>query len=132
MRSVAGISLRGASVFVARRKPGGSMGGKWEFPGGKLEAGESDRDAAIREFREEFNLEIAVGPAIGESSFCNCGKQYELVAMLVGFEGEPRSLHEHDQFRWVAGEALGKLDLADSDRSLLPFILPLLVSACIE
>jgi 8-oxo-dGTP diphosphatase len=127
MRSVAGISLRGASVFVARRKPGGSMGGRWEFPGGKLEAGESCQDAVIREFREEFELDIAVRQTIGESSFCNGGRQYEIIAALVGFHGEPRTLHEHDQYRWVAGEALGELDLADSDRSLLPFILPLLV-----
>jgi 8-oxo-dGTP diphosphatase len=129
MRSVAGISLRGVSVFVARRKPGGSMGGRWEFPGGKLEAGESYRDAVIREFREEFELEIVVGQAIGDSSFQNDGRRYELTAVLVDFDGEPGTLHEHDQYRWVAGEALGELDLADSDRSLLPFILPLLVPA---
>lgn len=129
MRSVAGISLRDASVFVAKRKPGGSMGGRWEFPGGKLEAGESYRDAVIREFREEFELDIEVGPTIGESSFRNDGRRYDLVAVLVGFDGEPGTLREHDQYRWVSGEALGDLDLADSDRSLLPFILPLLVIA---
>jgi 8-oxo-dGTP diphosphatase len=129
MRSVAGISLRGASVFVARRKPGGSMGGRWEFPGGKLEPGECDRDAAIREFREEFDLDIVVGRSIGESSFRNGGKQYELVAVLVDFDGDPPALHEHDTCRWVDRRTLGELEFADSDRSLLPFILPLLVPA---
>jgi len=128
MRSVAGISLRGDSVFVARRNPGGSMGGRWEFPGGKLEPGESDREAAIREFREEFELDVVVGQVIGESSFCNAGKQYELAAVLVEFDGEPRTLREHDQYRWTGAAELAGLDLADSDRSLLPFILPLLVS----
>jgi 8-oxo-dGTP diphosphatase len=129
MRSIAGIAIRGSAVFVARRKPGGSMGGRWEFPGGKLEPGETDRDAAVREYREEFELGIVVGQAIGASSFSNAGKVYELAAVLVGFDGEPMTLHEHDQYRWVGREALVELDLADSDRSLLPFILPLLVRA---
>jgi 8-oxo-dGTP diphosphatase len=105
------------------------MGGRWEFPGGKLEPGESAQEAAIREYREEFDLAIVVGRAIGESSFKNCGKEYELAAVLVSFDGEPMTLHEHDQYRWMSREDLRGLDLADSDRSLLPFILPLLVRA---
>jgi len=127
MRSIAGIAIRGCRVFVARRSAGGSMGGKWEFPGGKLEAGERDREAAIREFDEEFGLSVEVGSTIGESSFDNNGKHYELAAVLVTFYGEPSELREHDEVRWVNADALAALDLSDSDRSLVPFVLPLLV-----
>jgi 8-oxo-dGTP diphosphatase len=128
MRSIAGVAIRGSSVFVARRRSGGSMGGKWEFPGGKLEPGESDRTAAIREYREEFDVELEVGKAIGETSFANHGKTYELIALLVSFEGEPRRLQEHDEYLWVCADVLVNLDLADSDRSLLPWILPLIAT----
>ena len=103
------------------------MGGKWEFPGGKREPGESDADAAVREFDEEFGLAVRVGETIGQSSFENNGKRYELAAVLVSFDGEPAVLREHAEARWVDAEALVALDLSDSDRSLLPFVLPLLV-----
>jgi len=127
MRSVAGIAIRGNRVFVARRVAGGAMGGKWEFPGGKLESGEHAADAAIREFDEEFGLAIAVGTMIGQSTFQNNGKHYELVALLVSFDGEPPELREHDEVRWVTAAELRALDLSDSDRSLVPFTVPLLV-----
>jgi len=127
MRSVAGIAIRGELVFVARRRPGGAMGGKWEFPGGKREPGESDADAAVREFDEEFGLRVDAGATIGESSFENGGKRYGLAAILVTFAGEPAALREHDEVRWASAADLGSLDLSDSDRSLVPFITPLLV-----
>jgi len=103
------------------------MGGTWEFPGGKREPGELDSDAAIREFDEEFGVAVTVGNAIGQSSFENNGKRYELVALLVQFDGEPLELREHDEVRWVNEKELAALDLSDSDRSLVPFVLPLLV-----
>ncbi len=107
------------------------MGGKWEFPGGKGEPGESDQEAIAREFDEEFGLTVEVGATIGESSFENAGKRYALAALLVSFEGEPPVLREHEQVLWVDAEALSALDLSDSDRSLLPFVIPLL-GVCVE
>lgn len=127
MRSIAGIAVRGRTVFVARRGAGGDMGRKWEFPGGKLEAGETDAQAAVREFDEEFGLAISAGPVIGESTFSNKGNTYQLAAITVRFDGEPAVLREHDLYRWVDSDALSTLDLADSDRSLVRFVLPLLV-----
>ena len=103
------------------------MGGKWEFPGGKGEEGERDQDTALREFDEEFGLSILAGAVIGESSFANNGKTYELAAILVSFEGEPAFLREHMECRWVGAQEIADLDLADSDRSLLAIVLPLLV-----
>ena len=103
------------------------MGGKWEFPGGKLEPGEQDSDAAIREFDEEFGLAVSVGATIGSSAFQNNGKTYELAALLVSFSGEPLELREHDEVRWVGASELQSLDLSDSDRSLVHFVLPLLL-----
>lgn len=126
MRSVAGIAIRDGRVFVARRGPGGQMGGKWEFPGGKCETGETDAEAALREFDEEFGLAVRVGEPVGQSFFDNKGQRYELVALLVEFDGEPAVLVEHVEARWVGPQELDSLDLSDSDRSLLPFVLGLL------
>jgi len=105
MRSVAGVAIRGNRVFVARRVAGGAMGGKWEFPGGKLESGEHDADAAIREFDEEFGLAITVGATVGQSTFQNNGKHYELAALLVSFDGEPLELRAAGILKWINKDA---------------------------
>jgi len=111
---------------MARRAPGGEMGGKWEFPGGKCEPGETDGEAAVREFDEEFGLRVTVGATLGQASFEHGGKRYDLAALLVSFDGEPPVLSEHVEARWADAAELGLLDLSDSDRSLVPFVLPLL------
>ncbi len=120
--SVAGIALRNDLVFAARRKPGGSMGGKWEFPGGKLEIGESPEETLVREFREELGLGIRPGALLGESEFENGGVRFRLRAYRVDFEGEPAFLAEHEEVRWLTRADLEALDLAPSDRSLLRFL----------
>jgi len=126
MVSVAGVAVRGAKVFVARRRAGGRMGGRWEFPGGKVEPGESEAEALAREFDEEFGLRVRVGERLGLSSFENSGKRYQLAAYRILFAGEPLFLREHDEVAWLGLEGLDGLSLADSDRALLPFVEPLL------
>jgi 8-oxo-dGTP diphosphatase len=113
-------------VLVGRRKPGGALGGKWEFPGGKREPGESDEDALMREYDEEFGVPVTVGALLGESQFVNGDKRYGLSALLVELRTEPTDLREHDELRWLGAEELLAIDLAESDRALLPFVLPLL------
>ncbi|HOX13963.1 MAG TPA: (deoxy)nucleoside triphosphate pyrophosphohydrolase [Spirochaetia bacterium] len=120
--SVAGIALRNGLVFVARRRPGGSMGGKWEFPGGKLEPGETPEETLVREFREELGLEVRPGALLGESEFENEGVRFRLRAYRVEFDGEPSFLAEHQDVRWLSRTELEDLDLAPSDRSLLRFL----------
>lgn len=125
-RSVAGIAIRDGLVLVARRLPGGEMGGTWEFPGGKLEPGEDDNQALVREFEEEFGLAVHVGKKLGQTWFEHSGKRYDLSAIEVGFESGPLELREHSEARWTGAAELSTLNLSDSDRSLLPFVLPLL------
>jgi 8-oxo-dGTP diphosphatase len=123
-RSVAGIAVKGGALFIARRKSGGDLGGKWEFPGGKVEEGENDRAALLREYREEFGLDIETGPLLASSSFEHKDNTFSLNAYRVFFEGgEPGSricLEEHTEWRWAALEDIEKMDFADSDRGLFP------------
>ena len=121
-RSVAGIARRDGLVLVGRRKPGGELGGKWEFPGGKVEPGESAEDALRREYLEELGVPVAVGERLGSSEFSTRGRRFGLEAWAVTLEG-PVAIHpEHDELRWVEPAALASLDLAESDRTLLPFV----------
>jgi 8-oxo-dGTP diphosphatase len=125
-RSVAGIAIKDGLALVARRLPGGEMGGTWEFPGGKLESGEDDEQALKREFDEEFGVAVKVGKKLGQSRFEHSGKQYELSAVMIDLEQGPLELREHSELRWVGSTEIADLRLTDSDRSLLPFVLHLL------
>ena len=67
--SIACIALLNGKILVAHRNPTGQMGGRWEFPGGKVEPGETDKEAVVREINEEFGINVEVGEKIAEASF---------------------------------------------------------------
>ena len=126
-RSVAGILLKGSKVLIARRSEGESFSHFWEFPGGKVEAGESDEDALRREFKEELDLPIQAIRLIGEVQFPHRGLPRILAAWLVDADGEfaPRMIvHEH--LDWVGVADLPGLTLVDSDRKLVDMVARLL------
>ncbi len=122
--SVAGIMRRASSFFIARRLPGGDLGGKWEFPGGKVEAGESEEAALAREIREEFGAEARVGAFLAESSFRHSGREYRLRAYEASFDAASLELREHSEWRWATREEISALDFAESDSMALA-LLPL-------
>ncbi len=126
-RSVAGILIHGGKVFVAKRGPQGSFGGCWEFPGGKVEAGESDEAALAREFEEEFRLPVSARSLLGEIVFPHRGVDRILAAWLIDLEPYVRPrLIEHEEISWADASTLEQLRLVDSDRRMLEFVLPVL------
>ncbi|MDR1419180.1 MAG: NUDIX domain-containing protein [Treponema sp.] len=120
--SVAGIARRGNLIFIARRGEGGDVGGKWEFPGGKVEEGESDGEALVREFGEEFSAAVTVGPFLGSAVFTHRGTERTLRAYEVRFEGAAFILREHTEWRWADLDEIKKLDFAGSDQKLFGFL----------
>ncbi len=123
-RSVAGIAHQGGLFFIARRKADATeMSLRWEFPGGKVEAGESDERALEREFIEEFSAHIKVLHFLGESVFVHRGTSRALAAWEIDLVPESiRVLEEHSEVAWMPFDLIAELDLADSDKSLLPII----------
>jgi len=119
---VVGVAvIREGRVLAALRA--GPDGG-WEFPGGKVEPGETDEQAAVRELREELALEIAPGASLGPAQ--PIGDKYLLrvyAATLVS--GEP-VLHEHSAIRWIGAAELTELDWLPPDRPFLPVVRELL------
>jgi 8-oxo-dGTP diphosphatase len=122
MVSIAGIATKGGELFIARRVPGGEMGGKWEFPGGKLEDGESCREAVVREFLEEFGVRVTCGEFIGESNFMHKGIERRLKAYHISFSDDNFTLTAHSEWRWADAVGIRALDFTPSDLALLPFI----------
>ena len=118
-RSVAGIATENSRFFIARRIPGGAMSEKWEFPGGKVENGESDADTLRREYREEFGVDVTVGDLLASAVFEHTG-QRQLCAYRVAFVSMQFTLTEHTTWRWATLEEIKALDFVDSDQKLLP------------
>jgi 8-oxo-dGTP diphosphatase len=122
-RSVAGICVRDGKVFVAKRGPSGSCGGLWEFPGGKVEPGESDEAALSREFQEEFGVEATPRRLLGETRFAHGGAVRALAAWLIEFPASARrELREHVESAWVTPDEMEGLELVNSDRKLIKFV----------
>jgi 8-oxo-dGTP diphosphatase len=99
-----------------------SQAGLWEFPGGKVEAQESPRDALVREVREELGLEIEVGSWLGRGESIVGAREIVLdVFAARRVEGVPVA-REHAQLRWIGSGDIHGLDWPEADRPILPFL----------
>jgi len=112
---VVGVAiLRAGRVLAARRSDGG-----WEFPGGKVEPGESPEQAAVREVDEELSCTVELTGWLEPEVEIREGLLLRVAtARLAGGEPVPRP-GEHDAIRWVAPAELGTLDWLPADR---PFV----------
>ncbi len=115
--------VREGLVLCARRAMTKQLGGKWEFPGGKLERGETHEQALVREIHEELGCAIRVGREV-----CTTDNTYEfgtvrLVTFLCELEpGEEPHCLEHMELRWVAPVDMPSLDWAPADRDAVAAI----------
>ena len=116
--SLCGVVVEAGRYLVARRNPGGSQGGKWEFPGGKQELGESPQQALIREFAEELAIPVEVGHRLYVGSFTNGTKTYRLEAWETTLLSREFKLIEHQELRWVLPDEMLRLALSNSDRQV--------------
>lgn len=111
---VAAAIARDGRYLVARRTRPADVAGRWEFPGGKVEPGETEAQALAREIREELGVEIAVGDRIpGEWPLRDELVLQLYLATLV--TGEPVPLEQHDEIRWVAPSEFDSVDWLPSD-----------------
>jgi 8-oxo-dGTP diphosphatase len=121
-RSVAGLAIRDKKIFIAQRVPGGSLSECWEFPGGKVEGSESDEEALIREFQEEFGIDVKVGKHLASAEFEHKKILRKLNAYEVFFQSDDFHLCEHTSWRWASIDEIEQCNFADSDRKLIPSI----------
>jgi len=105
-------------VLIAQRPEGKHMAGWWEFPGGKVAAGESDTQALIRELREELGVETRPEVEIMTLTHDYPDRVVDLVLWRVSASGVPRGL-DGQQLKWVDAGSLATERLLEADR---PFI----------
>ncbi len=107
--------------LIAQRGPQQKLAGKWEFPGGKIEPGESSPVALAREIQEELGFTIAVGALLGTADVVTeLGRIVLQVYAATIVDGSLR-VAEHAQVEWVAADALAGFDWAEAD---VPLIAP--------
>jgi 8-oxo-dGTP diphosphatase len=106
-------------IFIARRNPGKSLAGRWEFPGGKLEEGESEAECLKRELLEELGMQVEVGERLGENVHDYPTFSIRLIAYRCQFISASYQLSDHDEYAWVEKGELPIYDLAEAD---VPFV----------
>ena len=121
IRVVAALIFHGGKLFATQRGYG-DWRDYWEFPGGKIEPGETPEEALVREIREELDTGITV-----ISHFCDVEYDYpEFHLSMQCFRceitsGEPKLL-EHEAARWLSRDELGTVNWLPADRNILPDI----------
>jgi 8-oxo-dGTP diphosphatase len=120
LQVVAAIIEREGKVLICQRKMDQSHALKWEFPGGKVETGETPEDALTRELEEELAIDHAAGREIQRYTFAYPGKQpIELIFFRVeSFSGEPLNRVFHEM-RWAAISELESFDFLEGDAQFL-------------
>ena len=116
---VAALIVREGRLLIARRPEGRHMAGRWEFPGGKLEKGESPEDAVEREIREELGLDVRAGRIYQAIAYSYPEKDVLLLFYAaVVVSGEPRPIEEAE-IRWVTVAELDGYAFAPVDEMLV-------------
>ena len=110
---------RDGRVLIAQRPRGKPLAGRWEFPGGKVDVGESEHAALRRELREELGIEVIAARPFMRLAHAYQDRDVELSLWIVErFAGEPRSL-DAQALKWVSPAALAAEDILEADQ---PFI----------
>lgn len=115
---VAAIIIRGGSVFATQRGYG-DWKGWWEFPGGKIEPGESPQEALVREIREELDAEISVGELLETVEWDYPDFHLTMHCFICSLASESMCLNEHDASVWLLAGALDSVKWLPADEGLL-------------
>jgi len=108
----AGVLERDGKIMIARRKGGTFLEKSWEFPGGKIEVGESPKECLMREFKEELDIVIDVAGCIGKNTHTYLEHDFKvhLELFFINHVDGEFQLHVHDKILWILPSEIGEYD----------------------
>lgn len=115
----AAIISDNGKVFIAKRKPDGKLANMWEFPGGKVEDGETPQQGLKRELYEEFEIDVEIGRHLGTRVHAYDFGTIELMAYTAKIVSGEMKLNDHAKVAWVEAKDLSRYAFAPAD---LPFV----------
>jgi 8-oxo-dGTP diphosphatase len=115
----AAIIAKDNKFLIARRAEGELFVGFWEFPGGKIETGETPEECLRRELHEEFGVEAAIGDFFGESLYEYPKGAIRLLAYRADLTDCTIRLSVHDEYQWVLADELLRFNLLPADTPLV-------------
>jgi 8-oxo-dGTP diphosphatase len=116
----AAIIEEGDKFLIARRAKGKHLSGFWEFPGGKIEEGETAEACLHRELNEEFQINVFIDSYVGESYYNYPSKKINLKAFTCKITSGEIKLIDHDKVEWITIEEINKYKFAPADLPLIP------------
>lgn len=113
---VAAIIEKENKILITKRNLKKSQGGLWEFPGGKIEEGETKQEALKREIKEELDLDIEVYEQVTEKVHHYPDKDINLISFKCKIISGELKLIEHEEYKWVLPEEMLKYEFAEADK----------------
>ena len=118
IRVVAAIIIDGDKLFATQRGYGEFKGG-WEFPGGKIEPGETPQEALIREIKEELDTEIEVGEILDTVEYDYPTFHLSMDCFICTIKSGDLVLKEHEAAKWLTKETLGSVEWLPADKGVV-------------
>ena len=119
VRVTAAVIVKDGTVLIAQRGRSDRMAGLWEFPGGKIEPGETPQQCLQRELLEELAMHAVIGRHLGSSRYRYDHMSIELMAYRTYWDGQPLKRITHQDICWVAPKRLPDYPFTPAD---LPFV----------
>lgn len=123
---VTALIKKNDKVLLGQRPVGNSLAGQWEFPGGKIELGESPEYALKRELQEELAIDAEIGAL--KIAYTHSYKDRGILLLFYEvpfWRGEPRPSH-HTELKWVAPQELKTLEIPEANRNILDQLIKIL------
>ena len=118
---VAAIIRKGDYVFATQRGYG-EWKDWWEFPGGKMEAGETPKEALVREIKEELDADISIGRLLDTIEWDYPAFHLTMHCYMCSLLNDALHLNEHEAARWLRADELSRVNWLPADNQLLPLI----------